>query len=74
MYVRPSMRFGISEEIDKSGLVLVLINKKVMVNSVREASPAFDANIHAGDEVVSLNGKLATTMTLNSIREILQKE
>lgn len=73
LYLQPGKQFGIDEHLDMSGLRLIALGRRIVVHSVREQSPAFDAGVIAGDEILSINGEAADKMNLKAIREILKK-
>lgn len=74
MYLMPGKRFGTVEENDMSGLHLIKVERKIMVYSVNQGSPASNSGIRSGDEILSINGKDADRMHLQTIREILKKK
>lgn len=63
-----------SSEIDLSGLFLTEERspRAVRVSTVLEPSPAKDASIAVGDEVVAVDGKPASSLTLAQIRDVLR--
>jgi predicted aspartyl protease len=71
MYLTPGKKFGEMVDYNMSGLSLVKANDKVVVYSVRTESPAFHSGVRAGDEILSINGKAATSLELKSIRQML---
>jgi hypothetical protein len=72
LYLAPGKRFAIPDEYDMSGLFLLDTGGKISVYSVAEDSPAFAAGIRAHDQILSLNGKDATSLNLKSIRDALK--
>ena len=57
-----------------SGLRLLKADGKIVVYSVDEGSPAFLAGLKAEDEIISINGKLSSSLGLKQIRELLQEK
>lgn len=55
-WFRPSKAFNELFEIDRSGLRANLVSKKEVVNQVVPGSPADEAGIKIGDEIVEVNG------------------
>ena len=65
-----------SSEIDLSGLFLVEERspRTIRVSAVLDQSPAKDAAIAIGDEVVGIDGKEASAMSLAQIRDVLRSQ
>lgn len=55
-------------------LVSVEVKPKISVHAVREKSPAAEAEIFPGDELLSINGKKAYDLKLEKIQSILSDE
>ena len=73
-YLTPSSHFGELDERSMSGLALIRADSKIMVYSVMQDSPAFEAGIRAGQELVSINGNETASLSLKSIRQILRQK
>jgi hypothetical protein len=74
LYLTPSRYFGEIEEKNMSGLSLIKSDSKIMVYAVDQNSPAFEAGIRAGQELISINGEKADLMPLKVIRQILRQK
>jgi hypothetical protein len=72
LYLEPSQNFSMSDEEDMSGLHLLRDGETTIVYSVDENSPAFDCGIRAQDNIESVNGRSAASLTMKAIRLILQ--
>lgn len=72
MILEKNPSFGQREENDKSGMMLILKDKKIKVSQILKNSAAEKAKIETGDELLSLNGKPSNTLTLEKIREMFQ--
>ena len=72
----PRARPTAPSEIDLSGLFLVEARtpRAVRTSAIVENSPASDANIAVGDELLEIDGHTASTMTLAQIRDVLRSE
>jgi hypothetical protein len=70
MYLRPNMYFKDPFEHDMCGIDLVANGKdyrRYMVNHVEPESPAAEAGIMPGDELISINLNAVSTMTISKI-------
>lgn len=72
LYVEPGMTFSTSDKEDMSGLHLLRDHKTTFVYSVDENSPAFAIGIKPKDIIEFINGQEADSLTMKSIREMLQ--
>lgn len=76
VYFQPNERFSQPYEFDMSGLALVTEGPDFALRRVLRvlpASPADEAGLAAGDELVSFDGKPAASLTLPAMREILRE-
>jgi C-terminal processing protease CtpA/Prc len=48
--------------------------RAVRTSAIVESSPASEANIAVGDELLEIDGHAASTMTLAQIRDVLRSE
>ena len=69
MYLKPGQQFDRKEEFGRSGAVLVRVDGKIRIHQVEQQSSAEQAGIRRGDEVFSVNGEPATSLSLAEIRE-----
>ena len=76
MYLERNRRFAEPFEFDMSGLQLVTESpgfEVVRVNRVLPGSPAAEAGIRPADEILSIGGKLSTSIRLAEMREMLRQ-
>lgn len=69
--------FNLSFESDMSGMILIAEGAKLEVPKifyVTQASPASDAGLRVGDIITAIDGKPSSTLTLDSIREMLKQK
>jgi PDZ domain len=72
LWLRPN---GLANEplrVDGSGIALKAVREQRIVDRVVKGSPAAVAGVASGDELVRLDGMLASGMTLQEVREHLQ--
>jgi PDZ domain/Sel1 repeat len=72
LYLVPGRDFNRPDEEDMSGLELWKIGGKILVEPVDKDSPASRAGMAAGDEIISVNGREAASLSLREIRQILR--
>lgn len=75
LLLRRNARFDEPFEYDMSGLLLVSADAKfdrVVIKNVLPSSPAAEAGLAAKDEIVSIDGKPASAMKLDDIRDLLR--
>jgi hypothetical protein len=63
-------------DYDMSGLFLVSEGpefKHVTIQSVADRTPAQEAGLRKGDDLVRIDGRLASTLTLDELRDLLKK-
>ena len=72
----PRARPPASSEIDLSGLFLLeeRTPRAVRTSAIVDSSPASDANMAVGDELLEIDGHATATMTLAQIRDVLRSE
>lgn len=64
-------------DYDMSGLFLVSAGpdfKRVTIQSVADGTPAQEAGLVKGDEIVTVDGRKAGTLSLDQIRDLLKKD
>jgi hypothetical protein len=75
LYLRPNSRWSAPIRADASGMQLVRrADGRTVVLHVVEASPAEEAGVLVGDELRSISGRAADSMTLAAIRDLLKDE
>jgi hypothetical protein len=76
IFFQPTGALAKPMDYDKSGLMLVSLGgdyRSYKVDAVADDSPASEAGIRPGDQVVLIEGKRAGTRSLSTLREMLQK-
>jgi hypothetical protein len=74
LYLQPGRQFAMVDKEDMSGLHLLRRDGETFVYSVDNNSPAFAAGIGANDVIMSVDGRVASSMTMNEIRNVLQSK
>jgi hypothetical protein len=77
MILEPNERFDEPYEYDMSGLFLIAEGpdfKRFKVHRVLKGSPAAEAGVREGDEMVTLDDRPATEFTLEQIRQLFKQE
>lgn len=77
IYLRPNTNFKAAFEHDMSGMELFCAGEnysRYFVNRVEPHSPADEFGIQKGDEILSINFKLTSKMTMNEITEMLKSK
>jgi predicted aspartyl protease len=72
--LRPNGSFGEPFEYDMSGLLIEAADptfQRIVIRNVLEGSPAAEAGVRVGDELVSIDGERAGASTLEQIRRRL---
>jgi hypothetical protein len=72
IYLEPGQTFSMPDKEDMSGLHLLREGERTFVYSVDEESPASMSGIRPKDVIESVNGKSADSMTMKTVRQILQ--
>jgi hypothetical protein len=67
----PNATIDAPDRVDRSGLFLVRRDTVTRVLDVRDGTPAALAGLHAGDELVAVDGRPATAFSLGAIRALL---
>ena len=76
MFIEPNRRFSEPFEFDMSGLQFVTESpsfKTVTILRVLSDSPAAEAGLRQGDEIVSIGGRPVTEFKLAALREMLRQ-
>jgi TPR repeat protein len=71
LYLKPGKAFAKPEDTDMSGLSLVRKDGKTLASRVDQDSPAFRAGVRENDKIVSINGQMAASMKLRTVRNLL---
>lgn len=77
IYLRPNTNFKEPFEHDMSGMELFCAGdnfSRYFVNRIEPNSPAAEFGIQKGDEILSINFKLANKMTMNEITDLLKSK
>jgi C-terminal processing protease CtpA/Prc len=75
LYVQPNKFFNESFSYDRSGIALIANGadlKQFLVQNVLENSPASEAGVKEGDEIISVNRLPARFFTLGAMNSKLQ--
>src|SRR5581483_669204 len=75
--LEPNSRFSEATEYDMSGLAFIAKGAnyhEFIINDVRENTPASAANLRDGDVLISMDGKPATSYTLDQLHDIFRHE
>lgn len=70
LYMKAHKNFLDKQELDKSGLRVILQDEKLIVFSIRPEKGACIEGIQTGDEIISVNEK--TNLSLHAIRKLLR--
>jgi C-terminal processing protease CtpA/Prc len=76
MHIEPNRRYTEPFEYDMSGLQFITESpsfKTVTILRVLTDSPAADAGLRQGDEIVSIGGRPVTEFKLATLREMLRQ-
>lgn len=76
IYLQPNSKLTSPHDVDMSGLLLQLAEDgsgRVMVESVLPESPAAEAGVQIGDEIIAVDGQPVAGMKLWDVRELLRK-
>ena len=77
LMLEPRTTSGADFEYDMSGLFLVARGpdfKRITIQSVADGTPAHEAGLARGDEIVSVDGKRADQLTLDQVRDRLRRD
>ncbi len=76
IFLEPNLLYHEAFEVNCSGLELAMDEtfQKVIVDHVYEASPAEEAGLRVGDEIVQIDGVSASDLQLLQIRSILSQD
>jgi S1-C subfamily serine protease len=76
IYMEPNARYGQPIPDDASGFDLQYSTDmaKLLVHKVHEGSAAGEAGIEVDDELLAINGKSVSDLTLPAIRKVLMEE
>ena len=70
LYLQPNDNYTKKEKTDKSGIRLVLDNKKIIVFSIKLIQGASAQSVERGDEIISVNGR--SDISLYQVRKALR--
>jgi len=70
LYLKAHKDYAAKQDLDKSGLRIVLQDEKLIVFSIKPQKGAFVEGIQKGDEIISVNGK--TNLSLYAMRKLLR--
>jgi predicted aspartyl protease len=73
IYLSPNENIINEPEINSSGFTIKFSGGKPFVNNVIDRSPASEAGLKNGDEIISVNGKLVDTMSATDLRASFRK-
>jgi predicted aspartyl protease len=73
IYLSPNENINDEHEINSSGFTIKYIDGSPLVNNVIDRSPAAQAGIKNGDEIISVNGKLVESMSATDLRSLFLK-
>lgn len=71
LYLKPGTRFARPEKSDRSGLTLRRIDGKLRIKGVADDSAAASAGLSAGDEVLQIDEKDASSLSIFAANSIL---
>jgi C-terminal processing protease CtpA/Prc len=75
LYLRPSPAFNAPETPhDKSGLQIIRREKLTLVHECPPGSPASEAGLQKGDELLQLNGEAVEKLSLDALRSRLRQK
>ncbi len=77
LYLKKNGKFRLPFEHDMSGIDFIRIpgeGGQTTINSLEKDSPAMNAGLKEGDEILTLNFKKINSFTLDEISDILQKK
>lgn len=72
LYLKPNNTFNNSFEFPMSGLELIKVDDKIIINKVEKTSTAYNNGIREGDILLSINND--SSENLNKYRELLKNE
>ncbi len=70
MVLTPNASFGDPDAYERAGLFLLNRGGRYVVLNVRPGTPAAQAGIADGDTIVSIDGKPASSMSLQAVRQL----
>jgi hypothetical protein len=73
MILEPNRYFSESYEHDMAGMLVVTEGTDFRIRQVMENSPATAAGLRAGDVISAINGKRASTFTLEQLRRMFMR-
>jgi hypothetical protein len=71
IYLKAAARYDQPDTQDISGLTLVRVDRRTLIDAVEESSPAALAGIRAQDVVLRVNGENAEGLSLTSVHRLL---
>ncbi len=74
LYLKPNRDYNDSFEFDMSGIRIAPSGEKFVISYVLPDSPAEEAGIKEGDQVISIEGELLTTENLNEITSVFSSK
>ncbi len=76
MYLEPNRLYHDQFEVNYSGLELTTDDtfQKVIINHIYAGSPAHEAELEVGDEIVQINGASASDFQLPQLRSMISQD
>jgi TPR repeat protein len=72
LYLQPGKKYKDPDERDMSGLTILRVAGEMVIDSVKQDSPAFNAGLKPKDRIISINGQDAKSLTVSGLRNLLK--